>query len=245
MSITHDILKRSRVEGQLLYLPAEQLDRKTYTAVNEVLERIGGKWDRKAKAHIFKSDPQEAIDTYLNGGKLPDKNPLDFFETPAVVVQKMIERARPMYKGAQVLEPSAGEGAIAVPLSGLPVTLCCVELDPERAEALRRRGLTVVEADFLGWRAGPFDRILMNPPFTSKADPLAYIAHIEHAYSLLAVGGGILVAIAPGGFMFRADKRCQSFRSAVEACGGWEELPGESFKGSGTDVSTILLWMVR
>ena len=43
------ILSRCTVDGNTLYLPDEQLDRKTYTAVNKCLVNIGGKWNRKAK----------------------------------------------------------------------------------------------------------------------------------------------------------------------------------------------------
>lgn len=38
------ILSRCTVDGNTLYLPDEQLDRKTYTAVNKCLVNIGGKW---------------------------------------------------------------------------------------------------------------------------------------------------------------------------------------------------------
>ena len=41
-----NVLGECRADGNLLYLPSVQLDRKTYTEVNKVLENMGGKWNR-------------------------------------------------------------------------------------------------------------------------------------------------------------------------------------------------------
>ena len=38
-----NVLGECRADGNLLYLPSVQLDRKTYTEVNKVLENMGGK----------------------------------------------------------------------------------------------------------------------------------------------------------------------------------------------------------
>lgn len=241
-----DVLRRSRVEGSTLFLPPGQLERSLYTAVNDVLARLGGKWDRKAGGHVFKADPAEKLAAVLESGRKPrreDVNPLDFFATPPAVVEQMLRRAE-LRPGMAVLEPSAGEGAIAAMAVAYGVTLDCVELDPERAAALRSLGLnlSVHEGDFLAYRTRGYDRVLMNPPFTAPGDPLTYIAHVEHAFSLLRPGGR-LVAIAPGGLTFRDDARTSALRGLVLSCGGWVELPPEAFKASGTGVNTVLLWM--
>ena len=55
-----NVLGECRADGNLLYLPSVQLDRKTYTEVNKVLENMGGKWNRKAKAHVFAEDDDVA-----------------------------------------------------------------------------------------------------------------------------------------------------------------------------------------
>lgn len=238
-----DVLRRSRVEGLTLFLPPGQLDRTLYQAVNDVLARLGGQWNRKAGGHVFKVDPAENLAAVLETGKKPEKNPLDYFPTPPAVVERMIVRAG-LRAGMTVLEPSAGEGHIAQYLDELSMGIIvdCVELDPERAAALRGLGLCVHEGDFLAYQTKGYDRVLMNPPFTSREDPLVYIAHIQHAFSLLRPGGR-LVAIAPGGFAFRDDRRTAEFRALVETTGGWVDLPPGSFTASGTEVSTVLLWM--
>jgi hypothetical protein len=82
----------------------------------------------------------------------------------------------------------------------------------------------------------------MNPPFTSEYDPLTYIEHINHAWDLLGPNG-LLMAIAPGGFAFRQDKRIAKLRKLVEMHGSWEQLEDETFKDSGTGVRTVLIEM--
>ena len=55
-----DILNQSAIVSNGLFsltLPNIQLDRKTYLEVNKVLEALGGKWNKKHKAHIFETDP--------------------------------------------------------------------------------------------------------------------------------------------------------------------------------------------
>lgn len=68
-----DILGECRTEGNTLFLPDRQLERSTYQAVNKVLESIGGKWDRKAKGHVFaEGDPAELLDNVILAGEITD-----------------------------------------------------------------------------------------------------------------------------------------------------------------------------
>lgn len=248
-SDVEQVLRDSRVEGNLLFLPPRQLDPKLYRAVNDVLVSIGGAWKGgKVKAHVFSGSPADALATVLETGEKPPKNPLDFFATPWALAERLIEHAR-VAPGMSVLEPSAGEGAILDRLAryDLSPTIAAVELDPGRAAILRAKGyLNVFEADFLApelpFPPASFDRVLMNPPFTSPADPLAYIAHIKRAFLMLAPGGR-LVSIAPGGFAYRADARTRTFRDFVATNGGWEELGASAFRESGTDAATVVLWL--
>jgi hypothetical protein len=52
------VLSTVEIEGHNVRITA-QLDRKLYLAVNTVLDRIGSKWNRKAKAHVFDVDPTD------------------------------------------------------------------------------------------------------------------------------------------------------------------------------------------
>ena len=68
-----DILAECRVEENILYLPDRQLDRDVYTAVNKVLNALGGKWNRKVKGHVFDYSPEAAIEEAILSGEYTDK----------------------------------------------------------------------------------------------------------------------------------------------------------------------------
>lgn len=120
------------------------------------------------------------------------------------------------------------------------------ELDPARAEKLRQAGVAEVHCrDFLTYSPnGRFERVMMNPPFTTPGNSFAYIAHIQHAYSLLSPNG-ILAAIAPASLRFRTDKKTAALRELIERSGRICDLPENAFRESGTDVNTVLLKLER
>jgi SAM-dependent methyltransferase len=239
------VLARAECDGHAVRLPGEQLERKLYMEVNEVLSRLGGEWKSgKVRAHVFDEDPAPLLAVVVETGEMPPKNPMAFFPTPAPVVARMMEIVQEaVARARRALEPSAGEGDIASRLardltSG--ATLDVVELDPRRAAKLRAAGFHAHEIDFLMFAGDGYDVVAMNPPFTAPGDPLAYIAHIRHAHSLLAPGGE-LVSVAPNNFPTRSDRRCTAFREFVQAHGSWEELPRDAFKESGTGTACVLV----
>ncbi len=76
-----NILADCRIEGDTLFLPPIQLDRNTYVSVNKCLENIGGKWNRKAKGHVFDLDPTEAFENLILTGETEDmKKSFSFFQ---------------------------------------------------------------------------------------------------------------------------------------------------------------------
>lgn len=241
------VLERSEIYGNTLRLPGEKLARPLYEEVNKALERIGGKWNRKIGGHVFATDPADAVRTVAGAGFMPKKerDALAFFATPPAVCRVLMEMAEPQISASRplVLEPSAGTGAIAdaVRATSPGAVIHTVEIDPARAAGLSARGYAPVVGDFLT-SACPlvYDVIAMNPPFTAPGDPLAYITHIRHAWTLLAEGG-VLVAVAPSGFTTRGDARCTEFRAFVEDFGEWEPLPSGAFKESGTGVNCVVI----
>jgi len=255
------------VLGQLEYVTSskgdgvripQQLERKLYEEVNACLERAGGKWDRGMKAHLFRnaSGARQTIQNILRDGEAPHANPHSFFETPMAVIERMFEYGRlsDVAPGGIVMDPSCGSGAILDAvwqrLGGqqIPFRLLGIELDFERYLTASRRFRTIVWGDFLEAEAPTrqelADRILMNPPYSAPGAPLLWLDHVQHAITWLAPGG-ILVAIVPQGFQYRQDRRLVEFRAFLQMCGGWEKLPADAFKASGTDVQTSLLWLVR
>lgn len=239
------VLSRCATEGTTLALP-EQLDRKLYVDTNKVLEALGGKWNRKAKAHLFAADAGALIDAVLLTGTVELPDDFGFFPTPGWLVIELIERAgiRP---GQWLLEPSAGDGAIVAKLIEAQARVDCIELLERNVETLRakfQKATRIWQCDFLqvaavdgGESIKRYDAIVMNPPFAKRAD----IHHVLHAAKFVKPGGRV-VSVMSAGVMFREDRLTTEFREFVEAHGGSiEPLPAESFKSSGTSVNTVVV----
>ena len=219
------------------------LDRKLYVEVNAALDALGGTWNRKAKAHVFDNDPSDAIaDVLVDGGFHDKKRDLQQFFTPPGLAKEVVARAD--VKGLLVLEPSAGEGALAYEaLRQGAEKVTCIEKDALLIRDLQKGGLDALEGDFLvdGFFGVTWPRIVMNPPFTRQQD----IAHVTRAFGLLAPGGK-LVAIMSAGVEFRSDRKTNAFRELVASVGGTiERLPEGSFESSGTSVRTVIVEMTK
>lgn len=233
-----DVLDRCTVDGNALTLPG-QLDRKAYVEVNKVIEAAGGKWNRKAKAHLFDEPAAEIIDRIILAGEvISAKQALGYFPTPHAVIASLIALAD-LEPGMKTLEPSAGTGAIVeavVPITG---HMDAVEIDEKRAGALISQGVasSVTQADFLTRDAQPvYDRVLMNPPFARQQD----IDHVTHALGFLKPGG-LLVSVMAVGVIQRQNRKAQAFQSLVTERGGsFEPVPDDAFKVSGTGVRTVI-----
>lgn len=237
------VLSAAEVSGNALTLTG-QLDRQLYTKTNKVLEAAGGKWNRKAKAHIFDADAAERIEQIiLTGDVVVPKDDFEYFPTPADVVDRLMEEAN-ILDGMRVLEPSAGQGAIAkvAAVTAEDVSVDMYELMPANAEVLRGlnipRSNVVGPCDFLQVAPVPeYDRVVMNPPFGKQAD----IKHVLHALEFLKPNG-LLVSVMAAGVLFRQNKLTVDFRQFVEDRGGFiEELPDGAFKASGTMVRTVIV----
>ncbi|KPU96638.1 restriction endonuclease subunit M [Variovorax paradoxus] len=234
------VIERADTSGNALRITG-QLDRKTYAAVNGVLEAAGGRWDRKAKAHLFGCEADDALEQILLTGEVLTKKTqqqeFGFFETPVETGRLAVEAAdvRP---GMLVREPSAGHGALARLLRAAGATVHCTEILPENVRELIAQGFEVEEADFLAVAPTPiYDRVVMNPPFAKQAD----IKHVTHALKFLKPGGR-LASIMSSGPTFRTDRRTVEFNALIRSLGGTvEPLPEASFKASGTLVNTILV----
>lgn len=240
MKVSNDVLtvlSAAETNANALALVG-QLDRKLYEATNKVLEAAGGKWNRKAKAHLFDGDAAERIDQIILTGEITIPQDFGFFQTQTPVVDRLVELAD-VQRIHTLLEPSAGHGNIAKAFQHAAL-ITCYELLPDNVKALEALALdrcVIHQADFLTVTPEPiYDRIIMNPPFAKQDD----IKHVMHASQFLAPGGR-LVSVMSAGVMFRQDKRTTAFREFVEARGGvFEDLPEGSFKSSGTMVNTVI-----
>jgi predicted RNA methylase len=240
------VLGQAETVGKTLKLTG-QLDRKLYLKVNDVLAAVGGKWNRGAKAHLFDIDADEALDEILATGEVATGKEFGFFETPVGIAKHLINIAD-VRLDMNVLEPSAGLGAIVLPLITMGAKVTAYEIQEKNAEALKKiNGKTSLGCldrlhvqDFL--KAPPqrtFDRVVMNPPFGRRQD----IHHVRHALSFLKPGGR-LVSVMSAGVKFREDRLGRDFRQLVsDHAGSFEDCPQGSFKVSGTMVRTVIVDM--
>lgn len=243
MKISDDVLRvlsRATIKGTAVMLP-EQLDRALYVKVDKVLQAAGGRWSKTARHHVF-IDATETLEQAILVGEITTHQDIDFFPTPPNIVELMISNAD-LRSEHEVLDPSAGRGAIALAVQRVGARrLVCIENDATNVVALRDALGSVkgiYSADFMDTTVadvGGFDRVIMNPPFSRRAD----VKHILHAWTFLKKGGR-LVSIASAGIMFREDVLTLELRLLIDDYGDIHPLPDGAFKSSGTMVKTVLV----
>lgn len=241
-----DVLGNAEISSNSLKLTG-QLDRQLYVAVNKVLELAGGKWNKKALAHLFESDAAEIMDQIILTREIANKKQeLGYFPTPPNVVARLLELAE-IEPGMLVLEPSAGDGAIAVEVAKRGAIVHCVEIDPTLHNKLASNllatapeysaglgdFLTVTTIKTLNFRGDLYDCVVMNPPFGKNVAP----KHVLHALQFLAPGGR-LVAVMPSSVTFRSDSLNDKVRYLAKHI---EALPDNSFAASGTNINTVIV----
>lgn len=231
-----DVLRRSTITGNVLVLP-EQLDRPTYEAVNKVLVNSGGRWKR-GKGHVFESDPRPRLGLALESGVAVDeKKKFQAFYTPQGLAARVVSLAN--VNGCVVLEPSAGEGALALECQRAGAeAIVCVEINGVATRKLAERGLLYAHADFLVLKPsdlGEFDRVVMNPPFSKNQD----VRHVAHALKFLKSGGVLVAIMSPNTQRKAFDELLSAGRSEVF------EVPEGAFAESGTSIRTIILKITK
>lgn len=243
-----EVLARSTFAPDRLSLPG-QLERDMYLRVNKVIVAAGGKWDRRAQAHIFTRDPREVLGLAIETGTISDpKKELQQFYTPPELA-RLVVKAAGVKNHHIVLEPSAGRGALveAVLLVAPHVRIKCIEMDPENVRHLRQTvgsdNVTIHEGDFLHMPHMSPHRVVMNPPFAKDQA----IEHITHAWEQLRPGG-VLVSISPptrGHESSRVKARVAFARLLEETKAHRFEVPPGMFRQSGTMVSVEIIRMVK
>lgn len=229
------ILSHAETDGNALRLVG-QLDRKLYQRVNKVLEAAGGKWNRKARAHLYDGDAAEAMEQIILTGEVTVPQKFGYFPTPLPLGMHVAGLAE-IAPGHAVLEPSIGQGHLAEAIKKTQpgATIKGYELLTGNVKKCTGR-FDVTEIDFLTVPRTPvYDRVLMNPPFEKQAD----IRHVRHALSFLKPGGK-LVSIMSAGVMFRDNKLTTDFRELVTGYDGdFEKNDDDAFRESGTTVRTV------
>jgi predicted RNA methylase len=243
-----EVLACCTTTGDAVILP-EALERSTYDAVNRTLIALGGRWNRKRKAHVFAPDRPvaELLAAALASGAT-ERTLTGYFPTPLPLARQLVALADVRAEHL-VLEPSAGRGAIASVLTQIVAAeqLYLVELDGANHPTLEQAGFKapqLIAGDFLTTRElpGEFDRIVMNPPFEDQQD----VRHVLRAYELLA-GGGRLAAIMSASLDFRDTKPARQLRELIDACptATITENPRDAFKESGAAVESVIVTLTK
>lgn len=204
---------------------------------------VGGKeFDNKGKEKTDAFD--NSISDYYGTQKLrPGRNNrsgIDYFPTPEPVGYKMVEWAR-LSENEDVLEPSAGHGAIAryVPKSnGLTAIEPSTELFPILQLRAGGQGRKFVDTMFENYNlVNKFDAVLMNPPYGTAGRTA--IDHIQKAFNHLNEGGRVIAIIPRGSADSKFDKWYESEKGAYLV--GEVLLPSVTFNRAGTSVSTRIV----
>lgn len=205
----------------------------------KVMDAQGGRWNKKEKCHLFPSDPRATFQEALQNGVIVHaKKTRQAFYTPPNVVATMMTHASPR-DGQTVLEPSAGDGAIADAARQYGARVTCVENDPASVLVLMGNGHEVLGVDFLALTHDGFnfDMVVMNPPFTKGQDA----AHITHALKFVKPGGFVFAIIGET-YVHHTAKKYSAFRDLLAARGTvLEKFTNHEFRESGTDVNTRLI----
>lgn len=148
-----------------------------------------------------------------------------FFPTPQHLIEQILDQIDPDWLNqGRILEPSAGDGDIAVALhQRFPLSrLDCVEPSRQLCDTLRKRlartedeaPIEIHQSTFEDYEFSirhmdgeRYKLIVANPPFENGLDA----EHLQLMYGLLQPGGRIYCVISSGPFQ-RNDKKARDFR---------------------------------
>lgn len=206
----------------------------------------GGKAiDRELAANAALTPFQKAKSYYFaqqkNSKRRDQREGVDYFATPEPVGFKMAEWAN-IQKGDDVLEPSAGHGAIArffPPQT--TVTMVEPSYDLSQRAALANGNARIINDTFEALHlTNKYDAIVMNPPYGNGGKTA--IEHVAKAAKHLREGGRI-VALIPRGVL--TDKRLATFLESDEAQilhrVATFTMPAATFERAGTSVNTQVI----
>lgn len=173
---------------------------------------------------------EEVVNEILRTGTIPEKKSHQFYQTPESLAEYVVDLAE-IDEAHQVLEPSAGFGAIATKLP--KENTLCIDINSLHCKILQKKGYKTLHQDFLTAELPhSFDRIVLNPPYT-KGQALQ---HLKKAHSVLKEGGK-LVAILP------ASMKDKEFFDDSDHI--WSDILEKQFIESGTGVNVALLELIK
>ena len=240
-------IKKCRVEGNIVHLPAEQIP--NYAEVKKALEKASGKYKRST--FVFPSAAQPFIDRICGGEKVDIKKEFQFYCTQPGLADTVVKLAH-IEPWHIVLEPSAGQGSLIEAVHRKFWKKIIVDyyelMDNNRLVIEQKCDEKTINAQFVGIdfmiidhfpysEAYLYDRIIANPPFSKNQD----IDHIRKMYERLRPGGRI-VSIASTHWIHGKEQKCNDFRLWIESIKATvKSLPAGEFKKSGTSVASCIV----
>ncbi len=235
-------LRNLRCEGNTAYLPTEQLQ--DYNLLKKTLTKACGKYNKNK--FEFPYPAQAIINRLLSGENIDFKKEFQFFATPEGLAKRLIDYVIFDKDVINVLEPSAGHGALIDALLDtngvIQKNIDAVELSKLNFEVLKDKyksvdDVNLIQDDFLEFKTDKkYDLIIANPPFSKNQD----IDHILKMYEHLDKGGR-LITISSKSWTFGTQKKQKAFREWVDEEGTLIDLEHGAFKSSGTNVSGCLI----
>lgn len=230
------------LDGATIRLPEQQL--RHYAKIKVWIERAGGRYHSGGFFDFPAGiDAAHVLVQLQAGNKVNGKKDAQFFATPTKLARSVCAAAGSL-AGKRLLEPSAGDGALADLAREAGADVTVVENWSVNVLKLKAKGYEVVDRDFLQVQPddlGLFDIILANPPFTRGLD----MTHVEHMWKFLKPGGTLSVLTSTS-WENGSQRKQLAFRAFLHANGtSITRIPPGAFKASGTCVGVMHLVITK
>lgn len=230
------------VTDNRIVLPAQHLQQ--YAEIKRLIETSGGKYSSKGYFTFPAGiDATEVLAAVRQGQPLNGKKASQSFFTPEDLAYEVCQAAGPLH-GKRLLEPSAGDGALADIARAAGAKVVVVENHRPNVLVLQQKGYDVWDQDFLTLTPsdiGYFDVVVANPPFSGNQD----IEHVMHMFNFLK-SGGVMSVITSQRWRSGSHRSHLAFRQFLETQGALvTEVEAGAFRESGTMVPTLRIVLTR
>lgn len=230
------------LNGDRIQLPEQHL--RHYARIKTRIVKAGGSYNVGGYFEFPAGlDAGEVLKQLKTGKVVNDKKDQQFFATPPELALSVVSAAG-VLAGKRVLEPSAGDGALADLARAAGAEVVVIENWTVNVLNLEAKGYVVMDRDFLTVtpeEIGQFDAIVGNPPFTRGLD----MQHVEHMWKFLKPGGTLTVLTSTS-WDEGTQRKQQAFRKFLtDNNAAIRRIEPGAFKASGTGVGAMHLVLTK